>query len=199
MLGIQIKPRHRKIIEMISHHKMRFLVAMLCSVLVSLTTAASAWLLKPAIDDVFISKDVAMLKLFPLLIIGLFVLRGIGIYGQEYMMSYVGQDIIRRLRNGLYDCIQELPLSFFQEEKTGVLMSRITNDVNVSNLCTGRATSFIELAELAMMQAGYLAEIRTNPKAPVGVAYRVGDPKKMLSFYEPKISLEEGIARAFAD
>jgi len=75
----------------------------------------------------------------------------------------------------------------------------VTNNVEVSNLCSGRATSFIELAELTMMQAGYLAEIRTNPKAPVGVAYRVGDPKKMLSFYEPKISLEEGIARAFQE
>ena len=87
------------------------------------------------------------------------------------------------------------------EEVTNIFAALEVNagDVVVSNLCTGRPTSFIELAELAMMQAGYLAEIRTNPKAPVGVAYRVGDPKKMLSFYEPKISLEEGIARAFAD
>ncbi|MBV5267167.1 MAG: hypothetical protein JZU67_01315, partial [Burkholderiaceae bacterium] len=46
-------------------------------------------------------------------------------------MSYVGQGIIRRLRNMLYDHIQDLPLSFFHAEKTGVLMSRITNDVNI--------------------------------------------------------------------
>ena len=72
----------------------------------------------------------------------------------------------------------------------------ITNKVEVSNLCSGRPTSFIDLAELVMMQAGYLAEIRTNPTAPVGVAYRVGDTRKMLSFYEPRISLEEGIDRA---
>lgn len=75
----------------------------------------------------------------------------------------------------------------------------VINNINVANLCTGRPTSFIELAELTMMQAGYLAQIRTNPKAPVGVAYRVGDPTKMLSFYTPKISLEEGIHRAFIE
>jgi subfamily B ATP-binding cassette protein MsbA len=46
-------------------------------------------------------------------------------------MSYVGQDIIRQLRNRLYSRIQDLPISFFQTEKTGVLMSRITNDVNL--------------------------------------------------------------------
>jgi len=73
----------------------------------------------------------------------------------------------------------------------------ITNKIEISNLCSGRPTSFIDLAELVMMQAGYLAEIRTNPTAPVGVAYRVGDTRKMLSFYEPRISLEEGIDRAF--
>ena len=72
----------------------------------------------------------------------------------------------------------------------------ITNKIEISNLCSGRPTSFIDLAELVMMQAGYLAEIRTNPTAPVGVAYRVGDTRKMLSFYEPRISLEEGIDRA---
>lgn len=84
------------------------------------------------------------------------------------------------------------------EDVVRATFEAITNDVTVANLCTGRATSFIELAELVMMQAGYLAPIRTNPKAPVGVAYRVGDPNKMLGFYEPRISLEEGIARAFA-
>jgi len=73
----------------------------------------------------------------------------------------------------------------------------ITNKVKVSNLCNGRATSFVELAELIMMQAGYLAQIQGNPTAPVGVAYRVGDASNMLSFYKPRISLEQGIERAF--
>ena len=82
------------------------------------------------------------------------------------------------------------------EDVVRATFEAITNKVEVSNLCSGRATSFIDLAELVMMQAGYLAEIRTNPTAPVGVAYRVGDTRKMLSFYEPRISLEEGIDRA---
>ncbi len=51
-------------------------------------------------------------------------------YGQSYLMSYVGEEIIRRLRNRLYERIIDLPLLFFRE-KTGVLMSRITYDVNI--------------------------------------------------------------------
>ena len=83
------------------------------------------------------------------------------------------------------------------EDVVRATFEAITNNVKVSNLCTGRPTSFIELAELVMLEAGYLAQIRTNPNAPVGVAYRVGNPKFMLSFYTPKITLEEGISRAF--
>lgn len=74
----------------------------------------------------------------------------------------------------------------------------VTNNVSTMNICTGRPTSFIELAEMVMLQAGYLAPIKTNLDAPVGVEYRVGDPSRMLAVYEPKISLEEGIARALA-
>jgi nucleoside-diphosphate-sugar epimerase len=75
----------------------------------------------------------------------------------------------------------------------------ITNKVQTLNLCTGRATTFIELAEMVMLQAGYLAPIQTEPTKPVGVEYRVGDPFKMLQIYTPKISLEEGIAKALAE
>lgn len=65
------------------------------------------------------------------------------------------------------------------------------------NLCTGRATSFRELAQLALEAAGKQAEIRPNPEAPQGVAYRVGDPSRLAGLgFEPRISLEEGIRRA---
>ncbi len=106
-------------------------MAMMCMLVVSAGTAAAAYLLKPAIDDVFINKDVRMLKLIPVAIVIVYFFRAVAMYGQEYLMSYVGQNIIRRLRNTLYNRIQDLPLSFFQKEKTGVLMSRVTNDVNI--------------------------------------------------------------------
>lgn len=82
------------------------------------------------------------------------------------------------------------------EDVVRATFEAITNNVETSNLCTGRATSFIQLAEMVMLQARYLGKIKTNPTAPMGVGYRVGNPAKMLSFYQPKISLEDGIARA---
>ncbi|MDP2861396.1 MAG: lipid A export permease/ATP-binding protein MsbA [Desulfobacterales bacterium] len=137
-----IKPRHLELIRLIKESWLTLFLATICLLVVAGTTAVSAYLIKPALDDVFISKDGRMLKLIPIAVIIVYFLRGLGIYGQEYLMSHVGQNIIRRLRNRLYNHIQDLPLSFFQKEKTGALMSRITNDVNtvksmVSSVVTG--------------------------------------------------------------
>jgi nucleoside-diphosphate-sugar epimerase len=64
------------------------------------------------------------------------------------------------------------------------------------NLGWGRPTSFNELAELVIKEANYSASIEHLTAAPTGVMYRVADPTKMLSFYRPRITLEEGIAKA---
>jgi len=131
-------------------------LATVCLLVVAGTTAVSAYLIKPALDDVFISKDPRMLRLIPVAVIIVYFLRGLGIYGQEYLMSHVGQNIIRRLRNRLYNHIQDLPLSFFQKEKTGALMSRITNDVNtvkamVSSVVTGSVRDLFTIIGLTFV------------------------------------------------
>jgi len=64
------------------------------------------------------------------------------------------------------------------------------------NLGWGRPTSFNELAELVTKEVGYSPEIKHIIGAPEGVSYRLCDPSKFMSFYTPKISLEEGIRRA---
>ena len=64
------------------------------------------------------------------------------------------------------------------------------------NLGMGRATSFIELAQMCMDAVGYKGEIKTLPEKPVGCMHRVSDNTKLLQFYTPKISLEEGIREA---
>ena len=148
-----IEPRHRRLLAMIKENRFRLLLAMLSSLVVSATTAATAYLIKPAIDDIFFKGDLKMLKLIPLVVVLVYLMRGIGMYGQSFWMNYVGENIIMRLRNSLYDRIQDLPLSFFHEERTGVLMSRITNDVNivkamVSTAVTGTLRDFFTIIGL---------------------------------------------------
>ena len=64
------------------------------------------------------------------------------------------------------------------------------------NLGTGRSTSFLELAQMCMDAVGYQGQIVTRPEKPIGCMHRVSDNSKMLSFYTPKISLEDGIKMA---
>lgn len=79
----------------------------------------------------------------------------------------------------------------------GATLAAVEQDVpGPVNLCTGRPTSFLELADLFTKEAGYRPEIRPLADKPVGVQYRVGDPSRMLLFYQPRVSLEEGIRRA---
>lgn len=64
------------------------------------------------------------------------------------------------------------------------------------NLCTGRGTSMTELAEMICRAAGYTPRIVCEPDRPTGVAYRVGDPDRFHAIYKPRVSLDEGVARA---
>lgn len=64
------------------------------------------------------------------------------------------------------------------------------------NLCTGEGTSMAELVELICQQVGYAPELELHLDKPAGVAYRVGDPTRLLQYYEPQVSLAEGVKRA---
>lgn len=65
------------------------------------------------------------------------------------------------------------------------------------NLCTGVGTSMLELKDLICKAAGYAPQTMVDQKAPMGMYWRVGDPGLLHNFYMPKISIEEGVARAF--
>jgi len=156
---------YRRLLAMVRPYWLKLVGAMICMVFVSLLTAGQAFLVKPALDGVFLKteqvpqwikniiiqlhlgdlllkKDMEMLLLLPIAIILLFLFKGFFDYGQAYLMNYVGLRIVADIREKLYNHLQTLSLSFFTKTPTGILISRITNDVNliqgsVSNTITG--------------------------------------------------------------
>ena len=126
---LSLKQRHKEVLSLVKEQKLRLVIAMLCMALFALTDLAQAWAIKHVFDDIFYNKDLFMLKVVPVAVIILYLARGVALYGQEYYMEYVGQDIIRQLRNSLYKRITGLPLAFFQRAKTGAMMSHFTFDV----------------------------------------------------------------------
>ncbi len=125
------KERRKKIISLVVRYKSRLLLAALCMIVVAGANGAMALLVKPVMDDIFINQNRDMLLLIPGIAILVFFLKGLGSYGSEYLMNYIGEKIIRFFRDSLYEKITDLPISFIHKEKTGALMSRITNDVNI--------------------------------------------------------------------
>jgi subfamily B ATP-binding cassette protein MsbA len=91
---------------------------------------AIAWLVKPAMDDIFIKRDTVMLTVIPLLLLGAYVVKAMARYGQSYLMASVGERVIATLRHDLYAHIQRMPLSFFADLHSADLMSRVISDVN---------------------------------------------------------------------
>ncbi|MDY6987979.1 MAG: ABC transporter ATP-binding protein [Thermodesulfobacteriota bacterium] len=121
----------RRVLDLVRLQWRRLVLAMLCMMMIALLTPAKAYLVKPVVDDIFVNQDMRMLKLIPFAIIIIYVFEAVFLFGQSYLMNYVGHSLIKRLRDRLYSHIQMLPLSFFHRCETGVLMARITNDVSI--------------------------------------------------------------------
>ncbi len=100
------------------------------ALVVSATEGTVAWLVKPAMDDIFIRRDMLMLKLVPLAFLVVYLIKGVARYFQSYVMAAVGERVVARLRRDLYTHIQRMPLAFFSGVHSADLMSRIMNDIN---------------------------------------------------------------------
>jgi len=91
-------------------------------------------------DDIFLNRDAVALKWIPVAVVIIYLLKGLGNYGQTIIMSYIGQRVVTDLRNQLYNHILRQPLSFFTKYPTGNLMARLTSDVGLVQgaVCRGR-------------------------------------------------------------
>jgi subfamily B ATP-binding cassette protein MsbA len=125
-----IWPLYRRLFAYLRPHVPILVTGGLLALVVAAMEGAIAWLVKPAMDDIFIKRDVAMLRLIPLLLLGAYLLKGAARYGQSYLMAAVGERVIAALRRALYVHIQYMPLSFFASLHSADLMSRVVTDVN---------------------------------------------------------------------
>ncbi len=121
---------YRRLLPYIRPHVPMLVVGALLALVVAAMDGAIAWLVKPAMDEIFIKRDLLMLKLIPLALLGAYLLKGLARYLQAYLMAAVGERVVARLRGDLYRHVQGMPLAFFTAMHSGDLMSRILNDVN---------------------------------------------------------------------
>ena len=119
----------KRLLTLAKPHAVKFSIAMVCMLVVGATTSALAFLVKPTLDEIFLKQNANMLRWIPLAVVGIYLIKGGCSYAQTILMNFIGQRVVADLRAELYRKIQTQSLAFFTRNPTGILMSRITNDV----------------------------------------------------------------------
>ncbi|MCD8213349.1 MAG: ABC transporter ATP-binding protein/permease [Campylobacter sp.] len=106
-----------------------FIIAIIGMLFASGGTAASAYLVEPVLNKIFVEKNETLLYVLPYAIIAIYVLKNVGGFMQAYFTAYIGQDTIRRFREKMIGNLLTLDMAFFNKYRTGELISRCINDI----------------------------------------------------------------------
>jgi subfamily B ATP-binding cassette protein MsbA len=114
----------------IKEYKLSFFFVFVGIMLTVTATAATAQIMQPLMDEMFINKDEKMLTLIPLMLIGIYLAKSSGRYIQALFTNYIGMHIITRLRDELLNKILFMDMKFLYANRSGELISRVVNDIS---------------------------------------------------------------------
>lgn len=146
---------YMRLLAYIKPYTRRLALAVVCIIMAAGANLYLPWIIKDMIDDVLMSKDMVMLNLIAAGILVVMFTRGVFYYGQSYLVSYVGQRVIIDVRSVLFRKFQRMPLSYYDKQQTGAVMSYITNDVAVMQ--SAIVDNLIELVTEGSILIGSLA------------------------------------------
>jgi subfamily B ATP-binding cassette protein MsbA len=122
---------YKKLLPYLVPYQWHLALGILLAAVLSITNGATALVVRPLLDEVFVKKDPYMLRLMPYVIVSIFLVKGLARFSQAYLVRGLGQKIVTRIRKELYDHLLKMPLGFYQRTHPAVLMSRMTNDINL--------------------------------------------------------------------
>ncbi|MDE1473859.1 lipid A ABC transporter ATP-binding protein/permease MsbA [Xenorhabdus bovienii] len=118
----------RRLWPLITPFKLGLAVAAIALVINAAGDTLMLSLLKPLLDEGFGKADMSVLEWMPLVVIGLMLLRGISGFISSYCISWVSGKVVMQMRRRLFTHMMGMPVSFFDQQSTGTLLSRITYD-----------------------------------------------------------------------
>jgi subfamily B ATP-binding cassette protein MsbA len=121
----------------------RFVQAGVGALLVAASTAGITYLIRDVLDKIFIAKDRHALVVLPAIVVSLYLIQSVGRYVQTYQLAWIGEDIVRRIRNRLLGHVLGLDLAFFFGFRGGELISRVTNDIARIRYAVAQSVSII--------------------------------------------------------
>ena len=109
-------------------HKFIFIISILAMAMFAVTDTAFAALIKPLLDGSFVEKDPDTIRLFPFVLIGLFLLRSIAGFVSTYGIAWVGRNIIKKIRKEMFAKLVHMPTKTYDFASSGELLSKLTYD-----------------------------------------------------------------------
>lgn len=147
-------------------YKTRFFLMILGMVFVAVGTMLVAYMIKPVLDKIFIEKNQSLLYLVPFGLVVVYFIKSLGMYLQTYYATYIGQDIVRRLRDDSVNKILSFEMDFFHQYRSGELISRTVNDIErVRNVVSSMIPVMMREALTVVALLGYVLFL--NPKMAI--------------------------------
>ncbi len=123
----------------IRRYKAGLIVAIIALVINAVSDTYMISLLKPLLDEGFGSADSNFLRTLPLIIFAMMLIRGVSGFVSDYCLSWVSGNVVMQIRRKVFNHFMHMPVSYFDKEKTGNLLSRITYDSEQVSAATSRA------------------------------------------------------------
>jgi subfamily B ATP-binding cassette protein MsbA len=120
-----------------------FAVSLLGMVVAAATEPLLPALLKPMLDGTFVHKDETVIRLAPIIIVAIFLVRGLATFVSTYAINWVGNKVVMDLRDEMFAKLLSLPTRYYDDHATGNLISKLTFDVTQ---VTAAATTVVTIA-----------------------------------------------------
>jgi ATP-binding cassette, subfamily B, bacterial MsbA len=120
----------RRLFEFVRPYRARLYIAFAAIIVGSVLGLAGPYTLQFLIDAVFKNNNGALLNQIALLLVGIFLLQSVFYFIRAFMLAFIGERVMADLRIRLFSHLQYLSLGFFNDRRTGELVSRLTNDVS---------------------------------------------------------------------
>lgn len=124
-----MKKVFKRYLPYIKEYKLEYFIVVIGMLFTVAATTATAHIMKPLMDEMFIEKKEEMLYLIPLGLIGIYFFKAIGRYLQSVYMTYIGQHIVTRFREMMLEKIINFDMMYLYQNRSGELISRVTNDI----------------------------------------------------------------------
>lgn len=136
---------YKRLMAYVWPYKWVFLASVLGMAVVSATEGGFAWIMKPLIDGGFVENDADLVRYIPLIVVAIFVIRGLFGFMAGYATNWVGRQVIFQIRSQMFARLVNLPSRFYDAHSSGILISKLIYDVEqVMNAATKAFTSMVK-------------------------------------------------------